>query len=46
MMNDQKSSLLCGTDLRLIARLALITAYCGGKRSCSSIECANDVGLV
>jgi hypothetical protein len=45
MMNDQRSSLLCGTDLRLIARLALVAAYSRGRRSCSSRERANDVGL-
>jgi hypothetical protein len=45
MMNDRRLSWLCGTDLRLIARLALVAAYSGGKRLCSSHECANDVGL-
>jgi hypothetical protein len=38
--------LLCGTDLRLIARLAHVAAYSWGKRSCSSRERASDTGLV
>jgi hypothetical protein len=44
-MNDQRSSLLCGTDLRLIACLARVAAYSWGKRSYSSRERANDTGL-
>jgi hypothetical protein len=43
--NNQRSSLLCGTNLTLIAHLALIVAYSGGRRSCSSREHASDVGL-
>jgi hypothetical protein len=43
--NDQRSSSLCGTDLRLIARLARVAAYSLGKHFCSSHERANDTGL-
>jgi hypothetical protein len=43
--NDQRSSLLCDIDLRLTAHLALVAAYSGSRRSCSSRERTNDVGL-
>jgi hypothetical protein len=43
--NDQRSSLLCRLALRLMARLALVDTYSGGKRSFSNRERANDVGL-
>jgi hypothetical protein len=33
IMNDQRSSSLCLTALRLTARLALVAAYSRGKRS-------------
>jgi hypothetical protein len=39
--NDQRSSSLCGTALRLIARLARVAVYSLGKRSCSSRERAH-----
>jgi hypothetical protein len=42
--NDQRSSLLCHPALRLMARLTLVAAYSGGKRSFSNREHANDVG--
>jgi hypothetical protein len=45
MMNDQRSSLLCLTALRLMARLALVAAYSKGRRSGSNRERANDTGL-
>jgi hypothetical protein len=43
--NDQRSSLLCLTALRLMARLALVAAYSRGRRSCTNRECANDTGF-
>jgi hypothetical protein len=43
--NDQRSSSLCGNDLRLIVRLALVAAYSGSRRFCSSHERASDMGL-
>jgi hypothetical protein len=43
--NDQRSSSLCGTDLRLITRLTLVAAYSLRRRSCSSHERASDMGL-
>jgi hypothetical protein len=43
--NDQSSSSLCGTTLRLTTRLARVAAYSLRRRSCSSRERANDVGL-
>jgi hypothetical protein len=43
--NDQRSSLPCLTALRLMARLALVTAYYGGKLSRSSRERTSDTGL-
>jgi hypothetical protein len=43
--NDQRLSLLCLTALRLMARLALVAAYSGGRRSGSNHEHANDTGL-
>jgi hypothetical protein len=43
--NDQKSSLLCLTALRLMARLALVAAYSRGKRLCTNHERASDTGL-
>jgi hypothetical protein len=42
--NDQRSSWLCGTNLRLTARLALVASYSGSRRSYSSRERVNDVG--
>jgi hypothetical protein len=44
MTNDQRSSLLVLTALRLTARLALVAAYSWGKRSCTIRECANATG--
>jgi hypothetical protein len=41
--NDQRSLLLYRPALRLIARLALVAMYSGGRRSFSSRERANDV---
>jgi hypothetical protein len=43
--NDQRSPLLRHPALRLMACLALMAAYCGGKRSYNNRERANDVGL-
>jgi hypothetical protein len=43
MTNDQRSSLLFFA-LRLTTRLALVAAYSGGKRSCSSRECTSATG--
>jgi hypothetical protein len=43
--NDQRSSLLCLTALRLMARLALMAAYSRGRRSGTNRERANDTGL-
>jgi hypothetical protein len=43
--NDQRSPLLRHPALRLMACLALVAAYCGGKRSYNNRERANDVGL-
>jgi hypothetical protein len=44
-MNDQRSSLLCLTALRLMARLALVAAYSRGRRSCTHRERASNTGL-
>jgi hypothetical protein len=43
--NDQRSSSLCLTALRLMARLARVATYSRGKRSCTSRERTNDTGL-
>jgi hypothetical protein len=37
--------LLCGTNLRIIVRLAHVDLYSWGERSYSSRERANDTGL-
>jgi hypothetical protein len=44
-MNDQRSSLMCRSTLRLMAHLAFVAAYSRGRRSCRNRERANDVGL-
>jgi hypothetical protein len=43
--NDQRSSLLFLTVLRLMARLAHVAAYSGGRRSCTNRERASATGL-
>jgi hypothetical protein len=43
--NDQRSSSLCGTDLRLIVHLTLVDTYSLRRCSCSIRERANDTGL-
>jgi hypothetical protein len=45
IMNDQRSSSLCLTALRLMARLALVAAYSRGRRSETNRERASDTGL-
>jgi hypothetical protein len=42
--NDQRSSSLCLTALRLMARLARVAAYSRGKRLCTNRERASDTG--
>jgi hypothetical protein len=44
-MNDQRSSPLCLTALRLMARLALVAAYSHGRRLEKNREHASDTGL-
>jgi hypothetical protein len=43
--DDQRSSSLCDTHLRLTARLTLVAAYSGRRHSYSSWEHASDEGL-
>jgi hypothetical protein len=43
--NDPRALLPYRTALRLMARLALVAAYSGGRRSCSSRKRANAIGL-
>jgi hypothetical protein len=43
--NDHRSSSLCCTTLRLIARLAHVAAYPLVSGSCSSHDRVNDTGL-
>jgi hypothetical protein len=38
MMNDQRLSWLCGTKLRLIARLALVAAYFEGSSRAAAVN--------
>jgi hypothetical protein len=45
IMNDQRSSLLYLTALRLMARLARVAAYSRGRRSCTNRERASATGL-
>jgi hypothetical protein len=45
IMNDQRSSLLCLTALRLMAHLTLVAAYSRGRRSCTNREHASATGL-
>jgi hypothetical protein len=44
MVNDQRSSSLCLTALRLMARLALVVAYSYGRRSCRSRDYTSATG--
>jgi hypothetical protein len=43
--NNQRSSLLFLTALRLMARLALVAAYSGGRRSWTNRERTSAIGL-
>jgi hypothetical protein len=44
-MNDKRSSSLCLTALRLMARLTLMAAYSRGRHSEKNRERASDMGL-
>jgi hypothetical protein len=46
IMNDQRSSLLYLTALRLMARLDRVAAYSRGRRLCTNRERASATGLV